>query len=172
MGGHTHYRTQATAHPTLPPTGGWKPEQATAIISVPSILGVGNRGFRQLLVASSDEQLQCRAELRVLLHPHTVGRLQFPRRLRANSYLAAGIVPLWNPREGFSLRFNAYVFAPMRTILPSPDHGAMYGPWFDRAEFFGELAANYRLPFANVSGYANYDSSSRNSTSAFHWAST
>ncbi len=162
VGGHTHYRNPGNS--TSDPSTHWWLEAGASYRNyirplrhwALGIEAFGNYSSRPLM-----NSYNAALSFASCFTPTPSADCNFHAGFRANSYLAAGIVPLWNPREGFSLRFNAYVFAPMRTILPSPDHGAMYGPWFDRAEFFGELAANYRLPFANVSGYANYDSSSR-----------
>ena len=162
VGGHTHYRNPGNS--TSDPSTHWWLEAGASYRNyirplrywALGIEAFGNYSSRPLM-----NSYNAALSFASCFTPTPSADCNFHAGFRANSYLAAGIVPLWNPREGFSLRFNAYVFAPMRTNLPSPDHGAMYGPWFDRAEFFGELAANYRLPFANVSGYANYDSSSR-----------
>lgn len=78
---------------------------------------------------------------------------------RANSFVAAGIVPIWKMSSSFSARVNASCFAPMRRILPAENGSARYSRWFDSAEFFGEFDLVYHLPFADLSGYCNYSSS-------------
>lgn len=77
---------------------------------------------------------------------------------RNNSYLAAGVVPVWIIREGLTLRCNAYAYVPWRRIMENPDGSARYSHSRPAAlDFFGELAVNYRLPFADVTAYTNYD---------------
>lgn len=81
----------------------------------------------------------------------------FRAGFRANSYVAAGLVPVFVPRENLTIRFNAYAFAPVRPIVEGEGGTAHYGKTFGTVHFYGELAANYRLPFANVTAYGNYD---------------
>lgn len=80
---------------------------------------------------------------------------------RNNSYVAAGLVPVWIPRENLTVRFNNYAYVPVRRILENEDGSARYsGKWFGSAYYFGELAVNYKLPFADVTAYGNYDGAS------------
>lgn len=78
---------------------------------------------------------------------------------RANSYVAATLVPIWKMNSSFSARVNASCFVPMRRILPTANGMARYSGWFNSAEFFGEFDLVYHLPFADLSGYCNYSSS-------------
>lgn len=75
---------------------------------------------------------------------------------RANNFVAVGIVPVWKIMENLTARTNLHAYVPMRHIVMERDGSARYGRWLSTAEFFGELAVNYALPFANVTGYANY----------------
>lgn len=84
---------------------------------------------------------------------------------RANQWLAAGVVPVVRITSTLQLRASAYVFAPMRRILPTETGGARYGGWFDSAEFLGDLSAVLSLPFATVRIYGTY-----RSTPAAHWS--
>lgn len=77
---------------------------------------------------------------------------------RNNSYVAAGAVPVWIPRDGLTVRLNAYAYMPLRRILEAEGGAAHYSKkWCGSVDFFGELAVNYRLPFADVTAYGNYD---------------
>ena len=82
----------------------------------------------------------------------------FRPSLRADSYIAAGLVPVYMPMSNLSLRMNAYCFVPMRRIMGAADVAEHWSDWFPSAYFYGEIAANYKLPFANVSGWVNYES--------------
>lgn len=82
----------------------------------------------------------------------------FNTALRANSYVAVGLTPVYKLNDSFSVRATAHLFAPMRRILDSGDglHTARYGRWFGHFTPFVEIDAMYRLPFATVGAYANY----------------
>lgn len=82
----------------------------------------------------------------------------FNTALRANSYVAVGLTPIYKLNDSFSLRVTGHVFAPMRRILDSNDglHTARYGRWFGHFTPFVEFDAMYKLPFATVGGYVNY----------------
>lgn len=81
----------------------------------------------------------------------------FRAGFRANSFVAAGLVPVYSPVSNLSLRLNAYAFAPLRATLADAAGNARYGKWFGSVCFYGEFAACYHLPFANVAAYCNYD---------------
>lgn len=82
----------------------------------------------------------------------------FNTALRANSYLAVGLTPVYKLNDSFSVRLTGHLFAPMRRILDAGDgqHTARYGKWFGHFTPFVELDAMYALPFATVGAYANY----------------
>lgn len=82
----------------------------------------------------------------------------FRPSLRADSYVAAGLVPVYMPMSNLSVRLNAYCFVPMRRIMGGPGGSEHFSRWFPSAYFYGEMAANYKLPFANISGWVNYES--------------
>lgn len=84
----------------------------------------------------------------------------FDPELRAFSYAAAGIVPVYKYNSRLSARANAYAFVPYRPLVMTPDAGVRYGKWFSRAEFIGEVNAVLALPFADLSVYGNWTSSS------------
>lgn len=82
----------------------------------------------------------------------------FNKRFRANSFVAAGVTPIWMPVKNAQVRLTANVFLPVRRIEQSaPDNLApRWGGWFRNPEFVGELDLVYNLPFASVCGYVNY----------------
>ncbi len=84
----------------------------------------------------------------------------FNPEFRANSFLAAGLTPVYKLNDNFSLRITGHVFAPMRRIIELPDgsRSARYGRWFNSTRFFGEFDAVYTLPFASICAYCNYAS--------------
>lgn len=82
----------------------------------------------------------------------------FNMALRANSYLAAGLIPVYRLNSNLSFRASAYLFAPVQRILDSgtPDHAARYGRAFSSLTPYFEFDAVYRLPFATIAAYASY----------------
>lgn len=85
----------------------------------------------------------------------------FNASLRANSYVAAGIVPVYKYNSALTLRFNAHAFVPMRSILVDGngrgEAASHYGGWFKTARYVGQINASYALPFnATASAYVNY----------------
>ncbi len=83
----------------------------------------------------------------------------FNPAFRANSFLAATVVPVYKFNSSLSARFSASVFAPLRGIHEGDGGTARFGRCFDSTEFFGELNLVYALPFGNIAGYCNYSSS-------------
>lgn len=84
----------------------------------------------------------------------------FNPAFRANSYVTAGIKPVWKISSTLQLRGNFHGFLPVRRIEPG-EAGELphYGDWFSNPEFFGEISGVVSLPFAAVSVYGNYMSS-------------
>lgn len=80
----------------------------------------------------------------------------FNPAFRANSYVTAGIVPVWKLTSTASVRGTFNCFLPMRKILENPDGSARYGRWFSNPQFTGEVAVALTFPFATLSAYANY----------------
>lgn len=85
----------------------------------------------------------------------------FDPGLRANCFAAVGIVPVYKYSDRLQARLNAHVFMPLRQPLETSGGGVRYGRALHRTEFFGEVDIVYQLPFASLSGYANYSTSRR-----------
>lgn len=83
----------------------------------------------------------------------------FNTAFHANSFVAAGVVPVWMMSEIIQARCALYGFMPFRRIEEA-DGGfsARYGRWFADPQFFGELSVSATLPFATISAYVNYAS--------------
>ena len=81
----------------------------------------------------------------------------FNQAFRANSFIAAGLLPIWKFNETLQLRGTFHAFLPFRKIKENPvDFTPYYGRWFSDPEFFGEAAFVVGLPFASLSVYGNY----------------
>lgn len=88
-------------------------------------------------------------------HPTPSSYNYFNTKLRANSYVAAGVAPVWKISGSFQLRGSFHCFLPVRKIVY--DNGAAsYGKWLHDPEFFGEIQAVIALPFGSISAYGNY----------------
>ncbi len=86
---------------------------------------------------------------------------QFDPAFRANQFVAFGVVPVWLVNDNLTARIYGSCFMPVRRILSAAGGGARYSHrLFDRPEAFTELNISYRLPFATLSGYVNYATSS------------
>lgn len=79
----------------------------------------------------------------------------FNTAFRSDNYLAAGVLPIWNPAQKFQVRGDFYVYTPVRNLEPW-GNGCRYAGWFRKAEFLGEIAAVYNFKFASLSLYCNY----------------
>lgn len=87
----------------------------------------------------------------------------FNSAFRANSFLAAGVVPIYRYNDNISARVQGYCFLPLRKIEENATGGACYSQkWLSNPQFFGEFDLCYTLPFATVTGYCNYMSSPSN----------
>ncbi len=82
----------------------------------------------------------------------------FNPAFRANSFIAAGVVPIYRFSDNLSARLLCSAFMPLRKILDTDLGTAEYGRWFSHPEFYGEAAVTYKFPFATLSAYANYAS--------------
>lgn len=80
----------------------------------------------------------------------------FNPAFRANSFVTAGIVPIWKMTSTVQVRGTFNAFLPYRKIIELPDLRAGYAKAFSHAEFFGEAAIAVTLPFTTLSAYANY----------------
>ena len=81
----------------------------------------------------------------------------FRTSFRANSFVAAGLIPIYRYNDALSARVGVYGFLPIRRICERRDtYEAYYGGWLRHPEFFGEAAVVYRLPFASITGWCNY----------------
>ena len=79
----------------------------------------------------------------------------FNEAFRSDNFVAAGVIPVWNPIGKLQLRGDFYLYSPIRNLRADGDR-ARYDGWFRKAEFIGEVAAVYNFNFASLSIYGNY----------------
>jgi NTE family protein len=94
--------------------------------------------------------------------PHS--KISFNEAFYADSYIAAGVIPIIKLNEMFHFRLEAYGFAPLRAIRkeaytigenPTVYYKARYGDIFSSYQYMGEVAFVLHLPFVSVSLFVN-----------------
>lgn len=89
-------------------------------------------------------------------------RNYYNEAFRSDNYIAAGISPMWTPVKRAQLRGDFFVYSKIRDLVDRGQLPTVYGKWFHRTDFIGEIAAVYNFPFASLSVYVNYLSYPRN----------
>lgn len=92
-------------------------------------------------------------------NPTPASNNSFNPAFRANSFVAAGVIPIYRYNDNISARLSLNGFVPVRKIIDTGNGLAGYDGWFKGPQFYGELSLCYSLPFATVSAYGNYASS-------------
>ncbi|MDD2960784.1 MAG: patatin-like phospholipase family protein [Muribaculaceae bacterium] len=80
----------------------------------------------------------------------------FNPAFRANSFVAAGILPIWRFIDNFHLRTEFYAFVPFQKLEENAASNVEYSQWFHSINFIAEASLVYSLPFASLSIYGNY----------------
>ncbi len=91
-------------------------------------------------------------------NPTPASNNSFNPAFRANSFIAAGIVPVYKYNDNISARLNLHGFLPYKKILGNTESRPHYGKPFADPSFYGELDICYQFPFATLTGYCNYAS--------------
>lgn len=94
--------------------------------------------------------------------PTAHSKITYNDSFRANQFLGAGIMPIFQISPVFHARAELYGFAPVFPILRDENEKAFYGKLFSRIEYMGELSLVVKLPFGAVSAYLNHYSSPKN----------
>ena len=93
-------------------------------------------------------------------NPTPASNNSFNPAFRANSFVAAGVVPVYRYNDNISARLSLNGFVPVRKIVDKGNGLAgCSSRWFTDPQFYGELSLCYSLPFATVSAYGSYASS-------------
>ena len=85
--------------------------------------------------------------------PHSTTVLN--ERLRANQYVAGGLIPIWKINKSFHLRTEFYGFVPFYKIIRDKNNKARQGYFFQDVEYLGEASLVCRLPFMSVALFGN-----------------
>ena len=88
--------------------------------------------------------------------PTQVSKGSFVPSLRSNSFVAGGVIPIFNIIDNLQLRTEFYAFSPIRQIRSDINGKPFYGDWFGSLDFMGEASVVYNFPFASLSLYGNY----------------
>lgn len=81
---------------------------------------------------------------------------------RADKYVAAGLIPVYNLSNIFSLRLEGYAFIPIRPILQNESFKPYYGPFFSRVAHMEELSLVGRFSTIVAAAYASHNNSPQN----------
>jgi len=88
--------------------------------------------------------------------PHS--KIIFNEEFNADSYLAAGVIPLLKIYDRLHFRFEAYGFVPLQGIEKVIENDiimARHRDYFSSFRYMGEAALVFHMPFVSVSLYAN-----------------
>ncbi len=88
--------------------------------------------------------------------PTPESKTLFLNQFRAHQYLAAGAKMIFSPINKIDLRFEAYGFQPIRSIVKTPDLKAEYSSKFLYNYFVGMATAVYHSPLGPLSVSVNY----------------
>lgn len=98
--------------------------------------------------------------------PTAHSRLAYNEAFRANQYLGAGIIPIYQLNNLFHLRGEFYGFMPILPIEANSINKPYYGKAFSRFRYMGEVSLVCHLPFGAISAYVNHYSSPKRNWNA------
>ncbi len=90
--------------------------------------------------------------------PTPYSQISFNEAFRADSYLAAGIIPIVKLTDRLHFRIESYGFLPVRATKREVIDTSIFarkGSYFNTFQFMSEAALVFHLPFVSVSLYAN-----------------
>lgn len=94
-------------------------------------------------------------------YPTPASHNVFDPKLRSYNFVALGAVPVYKYNDNLSARLSCSAYVPLRRVIEGPDGTVSYGSWLGSAQFFGEFDIVFHLPFASLSAYCNYATSTR-----------
>jgi Predicted esterase of the alpha-beta hydrolase superfamily len=86
--------------------------------------------------------------------PHS--KMVFNESLRANNYIAGGIIPLVKDIKRLQLRGEFYGLLPYRKIIYDENKNLAFEKGFGKLSYLGELSLIYNFPIASFSIYGNH----------------
>ena len=86
---------------------------------------------------------------------------------RAHEYIAGGLKAIATPYKNFDVRFEAYVFQPVYSIIKKPDNTADYSSFLLYRHLLGMGSLIYHSPLGPLSIGVNYYDKNPNSFSFF-----
>ena len=76
--------------------------------------------------------------------------------LRSRSYIALGVIPVWNPVERMQVRADVYCLSDIRSLKDNGLERASYKGWFRTGALFTQVSGVINFPFASLMAYGNY----------------
>jgi len=92
--------------------------------------------------------------------PHSM--LVFNEAFRAYQFAAAGVIPIYKLNQTFHLQGDFHGFMPIWPVLRGENDVAVKGELFSKPAWLGEISLVARLPFLNISLFANHYSHPKN----------
>ncbi|MDT8400499.1 MAG: patatin-like phospholipase family protein [Bacteroidales bacterium] len=92
--------------------------------------------------------------------PTVMSKALFGYSLRANSFIGAGIIPVYNFTNNLKLIAGLYLFAPFRDI-ESTDNGVEYGKYGEQLDAIANMSLVYYTPVGPASAGFDYYSGER-----------
>ncbi|HCC71502.1 MAG TPA: hypothetical protein DEQ09_10190 [Bacteroidales bacterium] len=92
--------------------------------------------------------------------PTPISKTLFGYSLRANSYAAAGVIPIYNITTQLKIIGGLYLFSPILEIKKT-ENGVEYGKYYGDINAIGEICVVYHTSIGPVSAGINYFSDER-----------
>lgn len=106
-------------------------------------------------------------------NPTPESQTLFLENYRAHQYMAGGLKAITTPFKNFDIRFEAYVFQPVNSIISTNSQTAQYSTPFLYRHFIGLAALVYNTPLGPISLSVNYyDKKEDNYSIFFHFGYT
>jgi len=92
--------------------------------------------------------------------PTVMSKTLFGYSLRANSFIGAGLIPVYNFTKNLKLMAGLYLFAPFRDIERT-DEGVEYGQYYMKVDAIANMSFVYHTPVGPASAGFDYYSGER-----------
>ncbi|MDR1562377.1 MAG: patatin-like phospholipase family protein [Dysgonamonadaceae bacterium] len=86
--------------------------------------------------------------------PHSM--IVYNTAFRAYNFLAGGLIPVWRLNGTFHLQGDVHTFLPLRNVTRGENNKPIREPQFSSPAWMGEVSLVARLPFLNISLFANH----------------
>ncbi len=88
--------------------------------------------------------------------PTKHSRMVYNTAFCANTYLAVGVNPIYRINDILQIRWENYLYAPHKPIVPTAKFAAAYGKAFSKGYLLSEISGVAQLRYITASVYANW----------------